>query len=65
MPLYEYICKDCGNKFEELRKANEADLPIECPKCKSKNTKKALSLFGTSGGSSSTTASSAPVRKFG
>lgn len=64
MPMFEYICKDCGNRFEELRKANEADLPLECPRCKSKNTKRLISLFGTSSGSTNG-ASSSPVRKFG
>ncbi|MGB9840666.1 FmdB family zinc ribbon protein [Thermovenabulum sp.] len=64
MPMFEYICKDCGNRFEELRKANEADLPLECPRCKSKNTKKLISLFGTSF-SSTNGVSSSPVRKFG
>lgn len=64
MPMFEYICKDCGNRFEELRKAIEADLPLECPRCKSQNTKKLISLFGTPSGSTNSVSSS-PVRKFG
>ncbi|MEJ2634807.1 MAG: zinc ribbon domain-containing protein [Calditrichia bacterium] len=50
MPLYEYLCKDCGEKFEELvsfARSNE----MECPKCGSANTEKQVSLFATAGGS--------------
>ena len=28
MPIYEYACLDCGEKFETLRSMNEADTPI-------------------------------------
>ncbi len=32
MPIYEYLCKECGYKFELIQKFN--DLPIEeCIKC--------------------------------
>ena len=33
MPTYEYVCKKCGYKFEELQKMS--DKPIkQCPKCR-------------------------------
>jgi putative FmdB family regulatory protein len=33
MPLYEYLCKKCGHKFEKLRKFS--DPPIKkCPECR-------------------------------
>ncbi|MBD3317782.1 MAG: zinc ribbon domain-containing protein [Chitinivibrionales bacterium] len=45
MPIYEYHCSSCGNKFEELlTRAPEKTLP--CPSCKSSNTEKIMSVFG-------------------
>lgn len=39
--MYEYVCKDCGNKFigadvEYL--ATAASMPVKCPKCGGYNT---------------------------
>ncbi len=32
MPIYEYECEKCGNRFEEIQKFS--DPPVEtCPKC--------------------------------
>ncbi len=53
MPLYRYKCGDCSKEFEELRKICEADDVIECPKCKSRNTKRMMpSSVSASSGSS-------------
>lgn len=30
MPIYEYRCRTCGDTFEELRPAAEADAPVAC-----------------------------------
>jgi len=48
MPLYEYLCSDCGVKFDALRPMKDADAPINCKGCTSVNTKRALSVFFTS-----------------
>jgi len=33
MPIFEYLCDDCGNQFEKLvRRSEEADR-TECPSC--------------------------------
>jgi putative FmdB family regulatory protein len=45
MPIYEYLCQDCGQKFDTMRPFIEADNPVDCEKCKSMNTKRTLSLF--------------------
>jgi len=45
MPIYEYVCQDCGLKFEVIRSIREADQPMDCRKCHGKRTKRALSLF--------------------
>jgi putative FmdB family regulatory protein len=51
MPVYEYLCLDCGRKFETYVRAwGEAVL---CPQCRSADVEKQLSTFamtGTEGG---------------
>lgn len=32
MPLYEFLCNDCG-EFEELRSLAESSTPANCPQC--------------------------------
>jgi putative FmdB family regulatory protein len=32
MPLYEYLCKKCGHRFEEIKKFSDKQ-PTKCPKC--------------------------------
>jgi len=32
MPLYEYLCKKCGHRFEEIRKFSDKHLK-KCPEC--------------------------------
>ncbi len=41
MILYEFICQDCQEQFEDLVSSIEQE--ILCPKCKSKNVKRLLS----------------------
>ena len=41
MPIYEYICKDCNNEFEELVFSQDALPP--CPKCDSAKVEKLMS----------------------
>lgn len=50
MPIFEYICKDCGKHFEAvIFGANKA----ECPACSGKELEQQLSTFAVSTGSSS------------
>ncbi|MGH2574420.1 MAG: FmdB family zinc ribbon protein [Ignavibacteria bacterium] len=46
MPVYEYLCQNCGHQFDELQTISEAPL-VKCPKCSKDTLKK---LIGTSGG---------------
>ena len=41
MPIFEYACRKCDHKFEELVRGKEKP---GCPKCKSKDLEKLLSL---------------------
>ncbi len=46
MPLYEYICQDCGKHFDTLRSMKDADNPIQCAHCDSQNThRRSVSAF--------------------
>jgi len=47
MPIYEYVCEQCGNEFELL--VFKSDEP-QCPQCGAKNPKKKMSSFGFSVG---------------
>jgi putative FmdB family regulatory protein len=49
MPIFEFECRDCSNKFEELTKVQEK---ICCPQCKSFNLRKLISAFGTNSNNS-------------
>jgi putative FmdB family regulatory protein len=32
VPLYEFLCKKCGHRFERIQKFSDAD-PKKCPEC--------------------------------
>ena len=53
MPIYEYICEQCGHPFEKMVGFSQADQLPECPNCSSLDTRKRLSLFASRGDSSS------------
>jgi putative FmdB family regulatory protein len=43
MPIYEYLCRDCGAPFEKLvRRFGEA---VACPSCAGQAVDKQLSVF--------------------
>lgn len=50
MPIYEYVCLDCGEQFEQMRLMKDADEPIACLKCASEHTSRMLSVFFASSG---------------
>ena len=57
MPIYEYQCLECGEKFEKLVRSTNSPVKIECPKCGGRKVEKLLSVFGvqTSGSTSNFT----------
>jgi putative FmdB family regulatory protein len=51
MPIYEYKCVDCGERFEALRSMSRADAPIPCENCEGMNTNRQVSAaYAHSGG---------------
>ncbi len=47
MPIYEYECRNCEEKFEMLRNINDSDGTVKCPRCGVKSAKRVLSVFAT------------------
>jgi len=45
MPIYEYQCKTCDNRFEQMRPMAQMHAPAACPSCASTETMRLLSLF--------------------
>jgi putative FmdB family regulatory protein len=47
MPIFEYICKDCGRPFEKI--VPRYDSLVDCTHCNSANVEKQLSVFAVAG----------------
>jgi len=54
MPIYEFVCPDCGYAFEDLVRAGERP---DCPECGSERAEKRFSTFGVAGSAASATIS--------
>ncbi|MDR3563869.1 MAG: zinc ribbon domain-containing protein [Negativicutes bacterium] len=48
MPLYEFICKDCNQRFSELCRL-QWEGSVKCPKCAGTKMEKAISQFCSPG----------------
>ncbi|HZO96199.1 MAG TPA: zinc ribbon domain-containing protein [Gaiellaceae bacterium] len=46
MPLYEYRCESCSERFEELVSASAAEAP-PCPACGAAGARRLFSTFAT------------------
>lgn len=47
MPIFEYLCRGCGAKFEVLVRGSDK---AHCPKCKSTRLEQQLSAFAVAAG---------------
>ena len=52
MPLFEYLCTDCGRTFEKI--VPRHDFPAGCIHCNSAHVEKQLSVFSVVGSSRET-----------
>ena len=57
MPIYEYECRGCGNRFEKIVYGSTE---LACPSCSSADLERLLSTFAVSSSSSSTRATDSP-----
>jgi putative FmdB family regulatory protein len=55
MPIYEYVCENCNERFEKIVINKQQE--ISCPKCSSKKATIQLSVFATAGSNGSSTPS--------
>ena len=63
VPIYEYTCQGCGERFEQLQRSMTSEVKPKCPKCGSPKTVRALSVFAVGAESSgkSSPSSAAPM----
>jgi len=45
MPIYEYACQTCQQRFEKLLRSPSGTEKVQCPKCGSTATTRAISVF--------------------
>jgi len=63
MPIFEYICKDCGRSFERI--VPRYDSETDCTHCNSQNIEKQLSVFAVAGPSGETSSGDAGCGRCG
>ena len=47
MPIFEFVCQDCGNPFEELLRSAAMIDEVQCPSCGSTQVAKQISIFAS------------------
>jgi putative FmdB family regulatory protein len=57
MPIYEYRCESCSDKFEVLTRFAERDTAQVCPSCESTKTRVLVSSFAFGGAAGESSAS--------
>ncbi|MDD3654154.1 MAG: zinc ribbon domain-containing protein [Desulfotomaculaceae bacterium] len=50
MPIYEFRCVRCGNRFEKLCQQGDSGENIKCPDCSTTSTRRIMSSFCNPGG---------------
>jgi putative FmdB family regulatory protein len=63
MPIYEYVCDDCGERYERL--VMNQKQAITCPKCASAKHTLQLSVFAAPSNGKSSAGSSASASSGG
>ena len=51
MPIYEFECKKCSNRFELMRAVSAMNKRAKCPSCNSQATKRLVTNFAFAKGS--------------
>jgi putative FmdB family regulatory protein len=49
MPIYEYKCRECGDKFENLVRSPNSQEDPTCPVCNSPKVERRVSVCGCLG----------------
>lgn len=64
MPLYEYVCPSCDERFEARRSMAEASDPVDCPNGHT-GSRRVLSMFASVGAAAASAPSSPAPRAGG
>ena len=56
MPLYEYECRECKERFEVLQSIHDDESTVRCPKCNADMPKRVLSVFSSTSSKSTSIA---------
>ena len=59
MPIFEFVCQECGSPFEELVRSATAVDEVACPFCESEQVAKQISTFASKINGTSSSYSSA------
>jgi len=59
MPIYDYRCTDCDERYDQL--VRRAEDVVACPSCGSEHSERLLSVFAGIGTSSKASSSPAPA----
>jgi len=46
MPIFDFVCKDCGKQFD-VKISNAEKGKVKCPECNSSNINQIFSSFGS------------------
>ena len=57
MPIYTYVCKECGENFELLVGVTAERVELKCTKCGSDNIEKTVSSFSVGNSTSKSNSS--------
>lgn len=49
MPLFDYLCRKCGHKYEEIVRSADVSLPVACPQCGTQDTERQIVRFRVGG----------------
>jgi len=47
MPIYEFVCEDCGHEFETLLRSRDEIDSLRCPRCEGSRLKRLMSVAAT------------------
>jgi len=51
MPIYEYRCEQCGERFDKLVPMSQAHVSQRCPSCGAERARKLMSSFAATSAS--------------
>jgi putative FmdB family regulatory protein len=47
MPIYEYQCGECDERFEVIVRSSDEESGLRCPRCDAENLQRVVSVFSS------------------